>query len=78
MPRRDVNAMDRLRAVVAREGTQRQAARWLGVTEAYVSDLMNGRRKFSDRILGKLGLERQVVEKMGRPLSPSGPTHDPR
>lgn len=54
-------AMARLRALVGRCPTQGAAARELGVSAAYLSDILHGRRGFSDRILAELGLAREVV-----------------
>lgn len=52
-----------LKAFVTRHGSQTRAGRALGVTQGYVSDLLNGRRDFSDSMLRKLGLKRvsQIV-----------------
>ena len=50
-----------LRAFVAQHPTQTAAARALGVGDAYLSDLLHGRRLFSDVMLAKLGLERVIV-----------------
>lgn len=43
--------------------TQAAAAKALGITPAYLSDLVNGRRDLSDKMLTKLGLRRTVVPK---------------
>lgn len=58
----DVDALARLEAVVKATGTQRAAAKQLGLSQAYIGDLLKGNRTFSDRILGKLGLRRTVIE----------------
>ena len=42
--------------------TQRAAAKKLGISEPFMSDLLRGRRTFSDRMLAKLGLRRDVVK----------------
>lgn len=55
------NPHDALMALVKQHGTQHAAAKALGVGDVYVSDLLNGRRKFSDEMLAKLGLRRIVV-----------------
>lgn len=62
MKQREANAGDELRALVAREGSQAAAAKHLAVSEVYVSDLLRGRRPFSESILAKLGLRRAVVK----------------
>jgi DNA-binding transcriptional regulator YdaS (Cro superfamily) len=55
-------AVAKLRALIAEQGSQQAAAKRLGVSGAYVNDLLHGRREFSDRMLKKLGLRRVVVE----------------
>ena len=57
----DEDAAEALRAVVKSQGTQLAAAKRLGCSEAYVSDLLRGRRGFSDEMLGKLGLRRTII-----------------
>ncbi len=52
-----------LTALIAAEGSQIAAARVLGIGQSYLSDLLNGRRLFSAKILDALGLERVVVQK---------------
>jgi plasmid maintenance system antidote protein VapI len=51
-----------LRRVVDACVTQRAAAKKLGISEPFMSDLLRGRRTFSDRMLAKLGLRRDVVK----------------
>lgn len=51
-----------LRQVVKQHGSQTKAADALGVSGAYLSDLLNGNRPVSARILQQLGLERKVVK----------------
>ena len=43
--------------------TQKAAAKDLGITPQYFSDMVNGRRDFSERILDKIGLENCYIEK---------------
>ena len=50
-----------LRAFVAHCGTQRKAATALGISQAYLSDLLAGHRAIGARLLGQLGLEQRVV-----------------
>lgn len=50
-----------LKGMVVHHGSQAAAARHLGVAPSYFSDLLRGRRRISDRILGKLGFRRIVV-----------------
>jgi plasmid maintenance system antidote protein VapI len=58
----DIDAIDRLKALVERLGNQKLAAEHLGVTPPHVGDLLRGRRTFSDAMLAKLGLRRTVIE----------------
>lgn len=57
----DVDAVARLRAVITEAGSQRNAAAKLNIAESYLSDLLRGRRSFSDAMLEKLGLRRTVI-----------------
>ncbi len=61
----DVDAAAHLRALVETHGTQRAVAKRLGYSEVYVSDLLAGRRAFSDAMLAKLGLRRTIVAAKG-------------
>lgn len=56
-----VNPTLALCTYVARFANQRQAARALGISEPYLSDLLRNRRTASERILKKLRLRRVVV-----------------
>ena len=59
----EVNAHGELLKFVGHFDTQKDAAKALGVTPAYLSDLVNVRRDLSENILKKLGLKRAVVRK---------------
>ena len=50
----------KLRQWAKQRGSQRALARELGVSEAYLSDIINGRRDPGRKILKALGLERVV------------------
>jgi transcriptional regulator with XRE-family HTH domain len=51
-----------LQAYVAANGaSQKQAAKAMGISQSYLSDLLAGRRRCPDTLLAKLGLERIVV-----------------
>ena len=63
---REVDPVERLRELVGRHDTQREAAAALAISGAYLSDLLNGRREFSPAILERLGLRRIVVAANGR------------
>ena len=54
-------AQRRLAAVIQRAGSQRAAARSLGVSAAYLNDVLRGRRAVSARLARALGLERVTV-----------------
>ena len=55
-----IDPLDRLRELVERLGTQRDAAAFLGVSGPFVSDILKGNRQITPRILEKLGLEKVV------------------
>ncbi len=57
-----VDPIEALRAFVATHQTQRQAAAALGISQAYLSDILNERRDVSETVLEKLGLKRIVVK----------------
>jgi transcriptional regulator with XRE-family HTH domain len=59
--KREVDPKRLLAAAIERHGSQRALARHLGVSQAYVWQLLTGRSPFSDGILEKLGLRRTVV-----------------
>lgn len=50
-----------LKSRVAEHGTQRKYAESLGVSEAYLSDILNGRREPGKRLLDAVGFERVVL-----------------
>lgn len=51
-------AEKRLRAYVRSAGSQKSAALSLGVSQQYLSDVLNGRRGITPRVLAQLGLRR--------------------
>ena len=51
----------KLRQSANQRGSQRALAKELGVSEAYLSDVINGRRDPGRKILKALGLERVVA-----------------
>ena len=57
-----IDPRTRLRWLVQVHGTQRDAALDIGISSAYFSDLVNGRRVCSDRILKQLHLQRVIVD----------------
>ena len=58
---KEIDPLKALEAFVAKHKTQAAAAAALGVSRPYLSDILNGRRDFSDAILEKLNLRRIVV-----------------
>ena len=57
-----VDPLATLRAFVARHANQRDAAAALGISPAYLSDLLNERRDLSQKLLAKLGLKQIVIK----------------
>lgn len=51
-----------LREAVSRAGSQAAYAEATGLPQSYVSDVLNGNKPASDRLLGLLGLKRVVVK----------------
>lgn len=69
--RRQMSEIDPLQALtifVAQYPNQLHAARELGISPAYLSDLLRGNRAFSDRILDKLGLKRVIMPNLPESL----------
>ncbi len=68
---------DELRATMkdlaAKCGSQKALADALHVSEAYLSDVLNGRREPGEKMLAGLGFDRIVVY---RPHGKKGQTHD--
>ncbi len=62
----DVDATERLKALVKAHGTQKATAAHLGCTEGHVCDLLHSRRTFSDVMLSKLGLRRTIIAEKSR------------
>ena len=54
-------ALEALRDAVTAAGSQRAAAARIGVSQAYLGDVLAGRRALGSRILGALGLRRVVL-----------------
>ena len=57
-----INPLIELKELVATFSTQREAAKKLGISEAYMTDLLKGRRGFSNAMLAKLKLKTIVVK----------------
>lgn len=54
------DALEVIRRAVEKAGSQKAFAKANGLSEPYVSDVMNGRRDPGPRILEAVGLERYV------------------
>ncbi len=50
-----------LEARIDSEGSQEAAAKWLGVSGAYLCDVMNKRRAPGPKLLKRLGIRRKVM-----------------
>ncbi len=69
MPKRylhQAEMMNQLRAVVALHGNQRAAAKALGISQQYISDILKGSRKISASVADKLGF---VADRTYRKIS---------
>lgn len=60
--KKPIDPMEVLRRRVAQSPTQTAAARALGVSKAYLSDILNHQRPLGDKMLARLSLKRIVVE----------------
>lgn len=58
-----MNAIRILQRKVDAAGSQKLAAKELGISPQYLNDLLQQRRECSDKILEKLGLERRIVRR---------------
>jgi DNA-binding transcriptional regulator YdaS (Cro superfamily) len=59
-PRAQRRIEDELRLVVEVNGSQKEAARVLGISPQYLCDLLRGRREFSAAVADVLGFQRVV------------------
>lgn len=55
-----------IRSEAAKHGTQKALADHLGISDAYLSDVLNGRKDPGEAILGPLGVERVVTYRRKR------------
>lgn len=60
-----IDPLERLQRFVEEHGTQTHAAPFLGITQPYLSDLINRRRDINNAlgVLDALGLQRVILEK---------------
>ena len=61
----EVNPNTALQKFRSQHETLGDAADALGVSKQYLSDMLQGRRDLSPRILAKLGLKRAVIQDRG-------------
>lgn len=54
-------AIELIRQKVQEAGSQAGAAKFLDISPAYLSDILNGNRKVSDEVARKLGYRRVVA-----------------
>jgi hypothetical protein len=59
---KEVNGLAALKTYVEQFETQKLAAGSLGISQAYLSDLLQANRDLTPQILKKLGLRRAVVQ----------------
>lgn len=59
--------IDKLREVVKDEGSQFAAAQSLDISPAYLSDILTGKRKVSDRLARRLGFRREFAYRHNGP-----------
>jgi DNA-binding transcriptional regulator YdaS (Cro superfamily) len=52
---------DLIQEMVNVAGSQRAVALELGISEVYLSDILNGRRDVSDNVARKLGYKKEIV-----------------
>ena len=58
----DIDPLEVLKAQVAEAGGQVELAKRFNLSQAYISDLLRGRRGFSDQMLDRIGLRRTVIK----------------
>lgn len=56
----DKKVLDELNRRIAKAGTAKAFANEVGLSAVYISDILNGKRDFSDRVLKILGFEKRV------------------
>ena len=54
-------AIELIKKIVEEEGAQYKAAKKLGVSPAYLSDILKNRRAISDKVSKKLGYQRIIT-----------------
>jgi predicted DNA-binding protein (UPF0251 family) len=56
----DRSARNRLAEYVGHYDTQLEAARKLGISQAFLSEMLNATRRVPDRVLRKIGYRREI------------------
>ncbi len=56
-------AIELIKKIIEKEGAQYKAAKKLGISAAYLSDILKNRRAISDKVSKKLGYERITTYK---------------
>ena len=56
-----IDPLAELKKLVTQCGSQRGAANFIGVSDAYLSDMLKGRRGIGPKVLEKLGLSKVIV-----------------
>lgn len=56
----EADCVQRLIALIAKHGSQRAAAAEVGITQAYFSDVIQGKRAVGPKVLKYFGLKREV------------------
>lgn len=56
----EADCVKRLIALIQKHGTQRAAAAEVGITQAYFSDVIQGKRSVGPKVLKYFGLKREV------------------
>ncbi len=64
--RKPVDPQRALASLILRHGSQQAAAEAIGISASYFSELVLGRKTYSDRLLAALGLERIIVRKAAK------------
>lgn len=57
----NTEVLSALREAVSASGSQRTYASSIGVSQAYLADVLHGRRSPGERVLSALGLRRLVI-----------------
>lgn len=57
------NVLAKIQAAVSAVGSQRQYAKQIGVSTAYLNDVLNRKREPGEKILHPLGLRKVVIYK---------------